>query len=408
MHVYNNAGHFITISTDTFKVPSAYPPGHGIVLDGDPDQESHTNDNDIHFTPHTLCLRWYGFKHHESVEVQVGIGSSNSTDNVVPYSTLSHNSSYHCIYSSKIEFQQTYFALVKASCTGGVTISSSNGIVVLNKTMLLDSLVVNIGEKCSTANLIHSIIAVSTTNTSLTFPADIGKRYKLSIAQGTFGSVVTNNGIIERDIRSNSTLFFVSFVPNPVMSMSSPTRGANQTVQIDIYKCPCTKYMIKRSVSAHWFYDNHLSYGLNFEIAIVKMQNKTHNTTLLPYTQYESASNRDTYTFSNVDLELNKEYKIAVKQCSKVTCLDPVVSEAFRISVPQTPGKILMSRLTKEVNTSCTRIKLQWEAFQSDNSMLFYQWAVFADNARKKVLTRLQTIKANDTKLYQVGSCIFS
>ena len=404
IHVYNNAGHFITVPTDTFKIPSAYPPGHGIVVDVDPEHESLTYDTKIHFTPHTLCLRGYGFKHSESVEIQVGIGSNNSTDNVVPYSALNHSSGYHCIYSSKIEFQQTYFALVKASCTGGFTVSASNGIVVLNRTMLLVSLVVNLGEKCSANKLFHSNHTVSTiSNTTMTFAADVGKRYKLSFIRGSIASVVSTEGIIERDTEGNNNTFFVSFVPNPVISLSS-SRAANQTVEILIHKCPYMKYMIRRnSVSAHWFYRNHLSYGLTFEIAILKMKTIAGNITFVPFKEYESASDRYSHTFFNIDFELDKSYKLAVKQCTKAMCLDPVISDTFEVSVPPRPGRILMSQIIKDANNSCTRINLQWENFKSDNSIIFYQWAVFADNVRKRILTGWQTIKENATELYQVS-----
>jgi hypothetical protein len=405
MHVYNKAGHFTTVSTDTFEISSTFPTGLGIVLDVDPEHESLLLDTNAHFTTHTLCIRWYGFKHHESVRIEVGFGSNNMTDNVVPYSTLNRSTSYYCIKNPKIEFQKTYYGIVKASCTRGFYVSSSNGIVVLNERKLLDSLNVNLGQECSSFNRIYTArVNLALVNTSVTFPALVGKRYWLLVNDSVIESVITNDGIIENNTGSNNTFYFTSFVEYPVVSFISANGTTNQETELSIHTCPDAKYLTERvDVTAHWFYDEQVSYGLAFQIAIIRIKNITGNLSDVPFKQYESAVNCQTFKFQNVGLELNKFYKLAVKQCTNVRCLAPIFSDSFSVSRPPETGNIYVARLFTEAYTSFATIELEWNAFQSDNSIRFYQWAVSNDKTGERILTKWQTIKDTKRQLYQVS-----
>jgi hypothetical protein len=100
---------------------------------------------------------------------------------------------------------------------------------------------------------------------------------------------------------------------------------------------------------------------------------------------------------------VNKYYKLAVKQCTNIMCLDPVFSYAFKVNGPPEPARILVSCLHNEVDVPYGNLDLKWNAIQSDNSILFYQWAISSENNGKRILTEWQTIKATNRSLYQVS-----
>ncbi|XP_053396792.1 uncharacterized protein LOC123551182 [Mercenaria mercenaria] len=408
MHVYNNAGHALTVTTDIFRIPSRYPPGHAIVTDSDPECRYKTEDTNVHFTSNTLCFKWTGFKHHESVKVEVGVGSNNSTDDIVPYSIHKRTENFHCIHSSNIKFQQTYFAFVKASCSGGVTMSASNGVTVLDKSMLMKSLTVRLGEKCSTTDVIMPVVRNLThANLSVTFSAEVGKRYELFIPTNIIDSVYTNDGIIFTNMTDNFSLSIVPFIKNPVVYISSSGGVINEESQIHIHKCPSTLYVGENDIiSAHWFYTENKDYGLIFEVAIVNAKNMTRNNSQIHLTQYESSTILTTHTFYDVNLEAKECYNVVVKQCSYTQCLEPVFSRMFCVASSSEARNLHVSSLKNVVGASCFLIKLEWSAFRSDSRVLFYQWVVSQDNAANHILIEWQTIRANDTEKYQVQSCI--
>ncbi|XP_053399191.1 uncharacterized protein LOC123558304 [Mercenaria mercenaria] len=408
MHVYNNAGHVLTVTTDTFRIPSRYPPGHAVVIDSDPERRYIKEDTNVHFTPNTLCFRWTGFKHHESVKIEVGVGSSNSTNNIVPYSVLNRTESFHCLHSSNITFQKTYFAFVKAACSGGETTSVSNGVIVLDKNMLMKSLNVRLGEQCSSTGVIKPAFRNSTAaNLSVIFSADVGKRYELFFPSSNIDSVYTNDGIIFTDTTDNFSLSFVPFIKTPVLYISSNGDVINKESQIHIQMCPSALYVGKNDIiSAYWFYVDNEDHSLRFESAIVYAKHKIGNNSQVHLTQYESSSNIMKHTFADINLRAKECYNVAVKQCSNAQCLEPVLSRLFCVANSPEARNFHVSNLEKVVGASCTTIKLEWDAFRSDNRVLFYQWVVSQDNAANHILTEWNTIRANDSEIYQVHSCI--
>ncbi|XP_053392349.1 uncharacterized protein LOC128555022 [Mercenaria mercenaria] len=407
IHVYNNAGHSLTVTTDTFRIPSRYPPGQAIVFDSDPERGYNKEDTSVHFTPNTLCFTWTEFKHHETVKVEVGVGSNNLTDNTVPFKRLNSTDSFHCIHSSNIIFKQTYFALVKASCSGGVTMSASNGVTVLDKSLLMKSLTVRKGENCSISGVYRPMVRnVTATNMSVTFSADVGKRYLLIIRSINLDSYYLNDGII-LETTDNFTLSFVPFITNPVVYISLNDKIIKEENQIHILRCPSALYVGKNdTISAHWFYAENEIYNLRFELAIVHGENMTKYISQKDYTQYIPVSSRMYHTFSDLNLKATECYNLAVKQCSKAQCLEPVFSEMFCVvDSPQTQN-LHVSSLEIIVGASCSTITLEWGTVLSESRVLFYQWVVSQDDSANHILTEWKTIRTNDSEMYQVHSCV--
>jgi len=146
MHVYNNAGHYLSISTEPFKVPSLYPPGQSIVYDLDPEYPDSTPlaDVDVHFKSSDLCASWTDATHHETVSYEVGVGLTNLTDDIIAFQHVKETTLFY-FNSSVIQTDKTYFFLLLPNCSAGSTISSSDGVTVLDGEGLRNPLVVQPG-----------------------------------------------------------------------------------------------------------------------------------------------------------------------------------------------------------------------------------------------------------------------
>ncbi|KAJ8312968.1 hypothetical protein KUTeg_010341 [Tegillarca granosa] len=70
LHVYNYAGHYCSVKSKQFSLPSKFPPGHGVVYDIDPRKDTNdkrTTDTDYTTTANKFCVSWTGFWHHKDV-----------------------------------------------------------------------------------------------------------------------------------------------------------------------------------------------------------------------------------------------------------------------------------------------------------------------------------------------------
>ncbi|KAH3802479.1 hypothetical protein DPMN_156157 [Dreissena polymorpha] len=194
IHIYNNAGHFTSIRTETFPLPSRFPPGHGYVFDLDPDMVNSSTYIDVHFTEHTMCARWMGFKHHENISLEVGIGLYRTIADVVPFhSTLEVRKI--CLNSSSIVNGKVYFFIVKASCSGGTTVSASNGVQIFDEHYLKNNLDIKIGNDCFSTNVLAINVSIANDSTFIKIPFTflIGQRYVLSMENSEWQNLVNIN-----------------------------------------------------------------------------------------------------------------------------------------------------------------------------------------------------------------------
>ncbi|KAL4218491.1 hypothetical protein ACF0H5_023225 [Mactra antiquata] len=413
LHVFNAAGHSITIRTNPFQIPSRYPPGHAIVSDTDPFLPIDYIDVDYHFTPNTICAYWQGFKHHQDVQVEMGIGSSVNTDDIVQFSSV-NSSDYYCISSSYIENNVKYFALIKATCSGGSTISYSNGVVILDEVKMIDSLGIWPGKNCqelSERMTINSIMNNSSNITEvysfqLNTNLAIGNRYIFILSNGTTADIGSDDGMFDSMVDDNpQEIFFAPFLEHPIFhAHMTEVEVKNQLIQIA--ECP-DKHSVQQyeEISVYWEATGKNHVGIKHEIAILKSLTDQNNATrdieyvtpfeAVPEGQYE-------YTFNNVNLKPGSSYKIAVKQCSTVRCIDQALSDVFSVEV--TPELTVMSATLLSANSTCSLSEIRWNVSVSDDTMLFYQWTISRDGQITNLISQWQTV--DGTSKLQVSSCV--
>ncbi|KAH3774460.1 hypothetical protein DPMN_175842 [Dreissena polymorpha] len=149
VHVYNNAGHSATAMTSEFIVPSIYPPGHGIIVDLDPENaDVFSDDVDIHFTENVMCASWTGFSHTEHVSFEAGIGTIGESDNILAFGNVQKGTNMYCLNSKSIKANSHLVFLVRVNGTGGSNIAVSNGLRIYNKDILQKTMKIRVGRDC--------------------------------------------------------------------------------------------------------------------------------------------------------------------------------------------------------------------------------------------------------------------
>ncbi|XP_052249681.1 uncharacterized protein LOC127857315 [Dreissena polymorpha] len=249
IHIYNNAGHFTSLSTEAFQVPSRYPPGKGNVFDLDPELlDATSTDINVHFTEHVMCASWSGFKHHEGILQEVGVGTDQLTANIVQFQSVS-NTTMLCLHSSSISAGRIQYFLIRANCSGGSTISASNGVLITPIYYIQEKLDIHLGQDCySTAHFEQSTYFENFSSTVVLHnPLHIGQRYSILSENDDWKqtTIVFADGIVEK---SKDIEYLIPFVDHPRLQLKHSIIP-NATMLLKIYKCP-SESLISTSTQA--------------------------------------------------------------------------------------------------------------------------------------------------------------
>ena len=156
LHVYNYAGHFCSLKSAEFRIPSLFPPRQGIVMDINQDTiKPPYYDTDVIFHSKTFCFAWNGFGHHEIITFQAGLGTKKQGDDIIQFHNINNDSGFLCENGHNISYNQKYFVTIKVSCSGGTIMVSSDGFTLLNSTAVASSLEVLHGDVCDEVNTIR-------------------------------------------------------------------------------------------------------------------------------------------------------------------------------------------------------------------------------------------------------------
>ncbi|XP_052790278.1 uncharacterized protein LOC128224473 isoform X2 [Mya arenaria] len=406
MHVYNNAGHYLSLESQPFQLPLRYPPGQTVISDIDPSVNNSIVDVDAHFTKEVLCASWKVFLHHENLALEVGVGLSNATDDVVNYQLISNSNSY-CIHSVDIRPNIKYVFLLRSSDTGGVSVSFSDGIMVLDKDEITHSLSVRIGHDCS--NQVSNTYDVSLTNNSarvtIKEQLHVGQRY---IFNTPFKTLVTSDdGIVSTEGKDT---FIRPFVNRPVLVIKvEDSTMLGDVLGFQLIECPVQNVVLqsKRLIVSWKFVDKHLvSLYKNMELEyrvgvsennLIVGQNKT---LVVPF----QPSTGNNFTIIEIlNFLANKKYVAEVQVCSKQDCINPVQSNEF--SFERLDPVLQITKASILLEDSCVRVRLHWSIEDKDIVMVYYQWTLARDADGRKPLLTWKSI-TNDSSEITVEDCV--
>ena len=413
LFVHNNAGHFVVIDTASFQLPSRYPPGHAVVVDTDPETND-TRDVDYHFTLNRLCARWAGLRHHENVVLEIGVGNTSIADNVIPFYTTNATQT-HCLSHPKLVPGINYFFLLRATCSGGSTISSSNGITIINQTELLNSLDVHVGDRCDNNPKVfdssYNVSDIFKVTFSTHIALEVGMTYKLRIEGVSVSAISTtiNEGTINfhtsgRKGKSNE-LSVNPHVEHPVFEIKSKKALSSPIVmQISIVKCLSEKYQVfQNSITAYWH--NTEQQRLFYKVSLIRdfCDDGRSQSCLDFLTNFVASDKPTSHEFININLRKDHKYLVAVKPCTNVRCLSFALSNVFLLELTPPNGKINTAVLTANDGKICHNLELVWEPFRSEEDMILYRWILTETKTSENAVIHWRNIKPQGNTTFAVS-----
>ncbi|KAL3857352.1 hypothetical protein ACJMK2_012028 [Sinanodonta woodiana] len=394
LYVYNMAGHFTTVRSEVFNVPSIYPPGKGIVVETYSLDE--TNIHDIDFVKHgfNVCAIWTGFHHRNTMQFEAGIGELPNTDNKISYALVNDTSSGICFPTNDLEKFKKYYITIRVNSTTWSTISSSDGFVVVNETYVLNTLKISIGDTC--------IDKGNTTVTCHTAPQNCTSICQIICNQHfkekeVYSLLFINNSMNDLRIKSSNLLWISSNI-SEVMSFRSLSEspemyidgGMKTNTPMVLKFAPCLPYkrflQSAEAINIHWStepdYDEFITH---YVLYLYHVYNDTELHSFPSDKQIASAITKGKthqYQFIKMRLTDDMKYRIGVKACFEEVCLPEVFSSEALVH-----GKPLMTGLDHAeiitTNISCLKIILSWQHFGCIGfdggdkcSNVAYQWTL--------------------------------
>ncbi|KAH3709959.1 hypothetical protein DPMN_069425 [Dreissena polymorpha] len=403
IHIYNNAGHFTSLSTEAFQVPSRYPPGKGNVFDLDPELlDATSTDINVYFTEHVMCASWSGFKHHEGILQEVGVGTDQLTANIVQFQSVS-NTTMLCLHSSSISAGRIQYFLIRANCSGGSTISASNGVLITPIYYIQEKLDIHLGQDCySTAHFEQSTYFENFSSTVVLHnPLHIGQRYSILSENDDWKqtTIVFADGIVEK---SKDIEYLIPFVDHPRLQLKHSIIP-NATMLLKIYKCP-SESLISTStqVTINWKSEtiNDIS-GLLYSMALFEIID-SNEFVIVPL---QKSINLRNISVQDVHLEEQKEYMARLEICNNMRCLPSNKSLSFGVEISAPTILFLESEIKNVPGETCVDIKVSWTTPDRIN-VSFYQWTLSSDDKARKLMFIWENVIPTKSSMEKAQKCV--
>ena len=399
LYVYNIAGHFTTVRTDEFKIPSRFPPSSGKVIDINNLSNSLIEDVDFQTDRHVICARWFGFGHHRNLTFEIGLGDNETTDNIVSFYAPIGGSSSACLQNLTLNYFKKYFVSVRANCSGGYRVTSSDGIIILNETLVQDSVSVHNGKKCfitdnevvsfnfsnndhGLKSKISKVVSINNVTTHLTWYA-----MKIKCTDNNIASIIIQNRNVV--LREYKNILVVDSFPVGMTDLYFTFDFKT----LELTECKAIIYNCSNEESSQYNSDSfrfHLeTIGdvnkllTHYEIGLFQYPDNakisellTHNI-VLPFSKVAPS---ESFIFSNLNLQDDKRYAGAVKLCFGNLCLGPQISKPMLVNKEPPTGTIAYAEMKKTIN--CFNITISFEPFKCKNEIIdLYEWSVFQTNS---------------------------
>ena len=134
------------------------------------------------------------------------------------------------------------------------------------------------------------------------------------------------------------------------------------------------------SADAHWFFPSNIhSYASHYMLALMRITNGS-NFSLEQISDFQNVGLQVSGSIASLQLQTGEQYVSAVKACFASSCLAPVYSDGFRISIPPNVGSLSAvytpENLDSEFgNSSLGYLEITWSSF-GDPQMAYYEWAL--------------------------------
>ena len=142
------------------------------------------------------------------------------------------------------------------------------------------------------------------------------------------------------------------------------------------------------SVSAHWVFPTSIhSYISHYMLALIRSTNFT----LEPVSDFQNVGLQSSGSVANLQLIAGERYVAAVKACFAGSCLDPVYSDGFQVSLPPSVDGSLSAvyspgNLDMEYGSSSSGyLEISWDPVR-DPQIAYYEWALGTGESGSELL----------------------
>ncbi|KAK3103998.1 hypothetical protein FSP39_023536 [Pinctada imbricata] len=376
--VFNKAGHSCVFNSESFKLPSIFDPGHAKVIDIFHNESSgaESTDTDVIFDSSKFCIQYSGLREHENVTLSLGLGSDKLLDDVLPFRLLNSSKPARtiCIRLNDTTLRRNtkYYATLKAECTGGLTLSSSDGFYVMDDEFLKASISLYNGHSCFDDLRSSHISAHSDTKGVLTFADNlsVGHLYTL-VSSGDILNITSNDVLIQST--TNNKAEFVPMKENPHIVI-------NKNISLaELYACVQdeTIFISSTEVSFSWVVDASVSkFVSHYEVGVQrKKQNET-------YDDIFEFIIKNT-TFFKLRKRLNSgSYRGYIAPCFGPICGPQIFAESFTFTSTKPRAGDMKCNVTF-YSLDNIEVSGQFDTFNCsfvDDSILFYRYGLFKDS----------------------------
>ena len=373
-----------------------------------------------------LCAAWSGFYHHQNVTFQVGIGATDTTDNIIPFVSISTDYNTHCFNSSKLLQGIQYFFLVKATCSAGSIIISSDGVTILEKDQAANDINLYVGTTCENAS--SELLANSNiTSEKVVFNSfrklDIGHVYTLEIEPG-LGidiDILSDDVLWLEDTRHEGAYIrreFRTITDYPTfVALQNRTTSLNNSTTVTVNILYCGQHILAYSsgqiLSVFWTIRppvrglvDSLYVSLIRNNCIEKNSRKPNKDCSTEITRVRRTLADHNVTFSHLSLIDETYYSVEIQSCFGKVCLPsafsrPVVVQYLPPSISITEASI------QSIGDDCVNLNINWKpsdclAYSNTSASAMYQWTLsLGENAESPLTSWFPVRQYNMTKQQQ-------
>ncbi|OWF42246.1 Hemicentin-1 [Mizuhopecten yessoensis] len=390
LHVFNIAGYYCTVMTETIYIPTIYRPSIGSVKDIHPGLTAEPYiDQDVSFSPTEYCVAWAGVSDHmANVTVEVGLGSSPDSDDIQQFLTVG-NQNFICQSNASLAKDNTYFAVLRVNNSAGTALASSDGFKVLSENDVVNAISVFDGPGCTSNSFVCQwTVHPPENDTSLRTTATcdqifhVAYYYTVQYPEELSDVVaITSDDVVLIESKPGR-ITFSPFVYRPVFVIVSNQLGGAANVSYDILRCQedVDYHFADIPISLHWQVEKYSDYITHFEISLFINETDSNSASVIE-TIITPANTRNMSLTSSITDE--KYVFVEVRPCFGTTCLAGVVSDGFRIElVPDTES---LKAVIMDYSNNCSNVNVSWGEVRcsriGDSNALFYQWRIADDGS---------------------------
>jgi hypothetical protein len=206
-------------------------------------------------------------------------------------------------------------------------------------------------------------------------------------------------------LNHSNTYYITVSAENGVGQISATSDGVLILRELEKYLRDATVYdglfevdvdyqTFSSSASARWIFPGSIhSYISHYELALMRVVDDS-NFTLEQVSEFQSVGLRSSGSLViNLQLATGEKYLAAVKACFAGSCLRPVYSDGFQISLPpEAPSSLTISAVYSSANldveygiSSSGYLEISWDPFQ-DPQIAYYEWALGTGESGSELL----------------------